>query len=286
VRWKGYLLVTVLLVSIALAAFGTGCGGKQTPKPGSTGAGETTAPGNADATPVGSEVAVVRGEYGDLPADVRAWVDAAVSIPAGQVRTFGDRTYILLTMGRKLTGGYVAEIVSVTRREGSLETLVRLTEPKEGEMTTQVENFPYDLVAVAATALAVEFTVEGDPEHYIMRVINTDGMQPVVAETEWIKIFAPAPGAEVAGTFVLSGVASTFEGTVNFRVLGPTGKKLSESYATACMGDWGYFQVNVPVPREATTGGGQLTLEVFTYSAKDGSEQDKMTIPLTVVGGS
>lgn len=285
-RRKSYLLISVLLVSIALLALGAGClRGKAAPSPGAGDAGSGT-PGNADTTPVGAEVAAVRSEYGDLPADVRSWLDNSVIIPAGQAKTFGDRTYILLTMGRKLTGGFEAKIIGVTRRESALEVLVSLKEPGKDEMTTQVENFPYDLVAVAATSLPVEFKVQGNPDLHVMGLLNTDTVQPIVAETEWIKVFSPAPGAEVAGTFIFSGLGCTFEGTINYRLMGPTGKKLSESFATSCMGDWGYFQANVPVPPEATTGGTQLTLEVFTYSAKDGSEQEKIVIPLQVVGGS
>ncbi|MGI6317851.1 MAG: Gmad2 immunoglobulin-like domain-containing protein [Dethiobacteria bacterium] len=73
--------------------------------------------------------------------------------------------------------------------------------------------------------------------------------QPIVASSDWIKIFSPKPDEQIEGTISLSGVACVFEGTVSYELLSEDDSVLSSGFTTATMGDWGYFEEKTPFPR-------------------------------------
>lgn len=80
----------------------------------------------------------------------------------------------------------------------------------------------------------------------------------------------------------VSGEANVFEGTVNFRLYGEDDNLIVEDLTTANMPDVGEFgpfekQINFNAPPQDIVYG---YLEVFAYSAKDGSIIDKVTVPV------
>jgi LysM repeat protein len=94
-----------------------------------------------------------------------------------------------------------------------------------------------------------------------------------------ITIRAPQPHDIVNEPIQISGIASTFEGTIQVRVRDSNGAKVAEKFFT---GGGGFaldnFQLIMPLGKiPATTSG---TLEVFEFSPKDGSEIKKVTIPI------
>lgn len=214
----------------------------------------------------------------NLPQEIQDWVQNSRRIFAGQARDHGDRTYLLVTWGEKPTGGYETRIASLDVEGGELVAICHFKEPSKGEGVTQERTYPYDLVSVPRIRVPVSFRTEGNGPQYIMRVIGTE-MEPIVRETEWIKVFEPHPGQEVRDTLRLRGICSVFEGTVNFK-LKRDGTDLHEGFAMGAMGDWGYFETSVPLHSFEA---GPVNLEVFTYSPKDGSIRDLITIPLTIV---
>lgn len=223
-----------------------------------------------------------------LPEPVRQWVENSLPLDAGQWRTEGDKTYVLVTWGERPAGEYKVEIIDVTRSSDDPNVFlvtIRYTEPSAGTGTGGPTR-PYDLVVIDASHAGIKWSVEGKPDAYVMGVYGD--VQPIVAGSRWIKLFTPAPGSSVASPFTLSGLASVYEGTVNYR-LTVGDEVLTEGYATAMMGDWGSFSVDVAyeLPEGAvdpTTGAVAGTLEVFWYSPEDGSEVDKIVVPLTLGG--
>ncbi|MDQ3218213.1 MAG: GerMN domain-containing protein [Actinomycetota bacterium] len=79
----------------------------------------------------------------------------------------------------------------------------------------------------------------------------------------------------------VTGFASVFEATVNIRILDAEGKVLKETFTTASCGTgcWGDFSETLAfeVPERQ-----QGRVEVLTYSPKDGSEQDLVSIPVVL----
>jgi hypothetical protein len=225
-----------------------------------------------------------RAELSALPAEVRQLLDWSLSLEAGQVKTTEGQTYLLVTWGYRPQGA-VVEIVDVARiapGSADLQVTVRYTAAsKDGPKTAQ----PYDVAVVKFAAGAVTWVVEDDPYGYVMQVLGE--MRPIVAESRWIKIFAPSRGQTVGSPFVLSGLASVFEGTVNFRLVAEDGEVIIPvSYTMASMGDWGPFNESLDfslplgLALDPATGTVRANLEVFWFSPEDGDELDKIIIPL------
>lgn len=101
---------------------------------------------------------------------------------------------------------------------------------------------------------------------------------PPVVQSENIKVYAPAQGAQVTSPLVISGEARVFEGTVNYRILDETGSIISEGFTTAAspeMGEFGPYALTADYTPPATATG---KLEVFNYSARDGSVENLVTV--------
>lgn len=99
------------------------------------------------------------------------------------------------------------------------------------------------------------------------------------ASSQNIEVLSPLMGDEVKSGFVVKGNARTFESSVSIRLLDSEGNVLAESFTLANapdVGQFGPFEKQLNFQTESETG----TLEVFQASAKDGSEIDKVIIPL------
>jgi len=222
----------------------------------------------------------------DMPAAVQDWVDnAAKNLFLGQSRVIDGNPYILVTYGPKPTGGYTVEITDVEITGQAILVDVTFTEPAPGAPVTQAFTYPFDLALVSLDDpdildLPLVFTAHG-AETYMMGLYGLDLLEPIVASSYGIKLFAPADGEAASGALLFRGVASIFEGTVSYRLKDEQGEVLAEGFTTAGMGDWYYFQGEIPLAgliREEQP----ALLELFTVSPKDGSEQDKISLKLTV----
>ena len=117
--------------------------------------------------------------------------------------------------------------------------------------------------------------------HSPLRIVADIGGHPD-AVSEDIAVYAPLPGAEVARTFTVSGVARTFESTVNWRLRDPSGRVIANGFTTSLGGSgpqWGTFQFSVSVPAALS---GNVTLEVLWGSPRDGSDVGLVRIPLRI----
>jgi hypothetical protein len=99
-----------------------------------------------------------------------------------------------------------------------------------------------------------------------------------------IRVTTPRPGSTAhADQFVLEGQARTFENMVAYRLSLENGRVLSEGHVQAKgpMGVFSSFRTMVKAGQK-----GKAVLEVFQNSAKDGSEIDKVRIPLILGVGA
>lgn len=96
-----------------------------------------------------------------------------------------------------------------------------------------------------------------------------------------IQVSSPVNNQKVGLPLVVQGQARVWENTVNIRLLEKKSRRvLVEDFVTADapdMGEFGPFskELYYPTPKES-----EGILEVFDYSAKDGTEQDKVIIPV------
>jgi len=88
-------------------------------------------------------------------------------------------------------------------------------------------------------------------------------------------------GTELASPFEVSGSGIAFENTINWRLLDGRGAILGEGHATTNapdVGKPGAFNIRAFILNVPTTKAG--TLEVFEYSAKDGSQTHMVSLPV------
>ena len=104
-----------------------------------------------------------------------------------------------------------------------------------------------------------------------------DGQPAIVIEN-------PVPGAEIGSPVIISGNADTFEATVGVRIVDENGQELSATVTmatcgTGCRGTFSqklFFFVDDRQPGAVVA---------FETSAKDGSEINVVTVPVTLVPG-
>jgi len=103
---------------------------------------------------------------------------------------------------------------------------------------------------------------------------------PVVTENTIIRVSAPEPGVTITSPVFVSGEARTFEANVQIRVRDDAGNVLAHTFTTAQAPDVGIFGSFQALARyqEPTTERG--VVEVFEYSAKDGSEINVIALPV------
>ncbi|NLN07307.1 MAG: protease complex subunit PrcB family protein [Firmicutes bacterium] len=224
---------------------------------------------------------IYRPDFDSLPEEIQNWVNCSLTVPAVQEKDYYGYRFVLVTEGVKPTGGYGVTITEARPKDGMLQVLVKSVQPGKDDMVTMALTYPYDLVIVENRELPLQFVDVDDADRYFMRLVGTDTIeQPVVAESAWIKVFAPAPGTEVEGAIKLTGIASVFEGTVSYELLDGKGDVVQSGNTMAAMGDWGYFTKELALL--PGLGGQQLTLQLYSESAKDGSKAFVIDIPLTV----
>ncbi|MGH2499630.1 MAG: Gmad2 immunoglobulin-like domain-containing protein, partial [Candidatus Limnocylindria bacterium] len=111
-------------------------------------------------------------------------------------------------------------------------------------------------------------------------VVDVGGHPQAVAGNT--AVYAPRFGETVARDFTVSGLARAFEANVLWRVRDSADRVVANGNTTASIGTsavWGTYQFPVRLPASVS---GNVTLEVFQSSPRDGSETDKVAVPLQV----
>ncbi len=218
-----------------------------------------------------------------IPGVIEEWVDNSKDIFLGQSRYLDGWFYLLVTYGVKPTDGYAVEIVGIEEKEDRFVVTANFKSPSENDDVTKVTTYPYDLAIIETTPLPVDFVATG-AEPYVPTLVGFPNSRPwelpeIVAGSENIKLFKPAPGVTVSSVFKLEGMANVFEGTVIYRLSNEKGSIIAEGITTGSMGDWGYISAEVNISDEINTLE-MLLLELYTESAKDGSIENKVKIEL------
>jgi hypothetical protein len=117
---------------------------------------------------------------------------------------------------------------------------------------------------------------------------DTDGAhaQAPPASSRNITVTAPVPDEKIRGQgFLLKGTARTFENGVEYRIVLTDGTILAHGHTTSRgeMGRFNPYEVRISWAPSFT---GPALLEVFQSSARDGSEIDKVSIPLSIAAGA
>lgn len=135
------------------------------------------------------------------------------------------------------------------------------------------------LLILVATALGAYFLGTRQGEVLPTPAPTVERGEPVVSESGNIKVSQPLPLQTVSSPLAVRGEARVFENNVEYRLTESDGTVLAEGFATAQapdIGQFGPFEATIGFNTETEVG----TLEVFSTSPKDGSEINKVTIPL------
>ena len=103
-----------------------------------------------------------------------------------------------------------------------------------------------------------------------------------LATSDRIAVSAPKAGDRVSGQVRVVGSARVFEANVVWRLKDASGKAVANGHFLTNLGTsavWGQFDQRLAIP---ATVHGNVTLELYEASAKDGSEQGLVAVPLTV----
>ena len=265
------LLCGLLLLSVLMLA---GCAENGDMLPGINSIGENDANGNNSSNE--------NGEDEPTPDEVIAhWLEYSREMFLAQVRELDGQQYLLVTYGQKESGGYGVEIIDVEVGEEKVTVEVKFTAPGEDEQVTDEETYPYALEVIQATGLPVEFVASG-AQDVVPHITDITYLQPIVAEAEHIKIFAPAPDEQVGHQFTMQGIIKEHEGNVQYKLMDGSGTVLvSGLTGMVASEDWKYFSINVVMDESVSAEDG-LLMEVSTQSAQNGAVQDLVQMNLTL----
>ncbi len=179
-------------------------------------------------------------EAGEAPKELVGWVGQSKSLSMAQVREYAGDTYILMTRGKHITGGYRVEVQQLKQYSDKIELIAKYTNPERGMLMTTEVSYPYVLLRVEGTDLPpIEFhEAHGEP----IPVLKGLTYLPAVVEArESVSLFEPQWGD---GTVMISGAARTFAGQLSIALLDANGEPSQERkvQASAHAPDWGMFE--------------------------------------------
>ncbi len=215
-----------------------------------------------------------------VPEEIETWIEYSRELQMGQAREYDGVLYLLATYGQRPTGGYEVEVTDIREEEDQLVVTVNFKEPGEDEVVTDAITYPYDVKTTEPTSIPVIFEAEGDLAQLPV-LQDLDWLPEMTAGDENIRLFSPGPKDIVPREFDLEGIELVFEGTVNYRISDREGRELKSGFTTGHGYNWGSIDVTLEVP-EAISAGEKFIVEVFSISARDGSEENHIELELVL----
>lgn len=198
-------------------------------------------------------------EEGYLPEDTKQWFNSFENKKGAYVYQHPDNTFIKINAGEKPTGGYSLKFQELTEEEYPVEILVELTEPKEGQMVTQVLTYPYLILKIDSKQVT-QYRIKsvGGEEYEVNEKI-------IFSKVENIK-----EGDTISSPLKIKGKVLAFEGAFAIRILDENDNEVHVEHLQADSGGpaWGNYNAEFDFPVPDTETG---YLEIGEYSAKDGS---------------
>lgn len=141
------------------------------------------------------------------------------------------------------------------------------------------------IIAIVAMLLLVGLAYAAQkPERFTNVPFIGPSATPTPLASENIVLTAPHLNEHVSQKFVITGKARVFESVVSIRLKNKlTGKIYGETIARTDApdaGQFGEFKTGVLLNDPKLEPGTELVLEVYQQSPKDGSEVDKIAVPL------
>lgn len=151
-----------------------------------------------------------------------------------------------------------------------------------GDSAAAVQQLVYTVQGTLEARDPVRVTLKGGPAGRLFGQVDTAAPFPRAAQLDvqaFVWILTPAEQTTTTSPVTVTGIASTFEATVNWRVRDLGSKKvIAESFTTATRGsgEFGTFRFTVRLPS------GKYLLECLESSAEDGRDTNTDTKTLVV----
>jgi hypothetical protein len=110
-------------------------------------------------------------------------------------------------------------------------------------------------------------------------IVDFGGNPSAISDT--VAVYSPKAG-DSGRQFTVSGLSRTFEATTAWRVVDSARHVVASGFTQASRGTsavWGAFQTSIVLPASAS---GNVTLDVYWVSPRDGSDTGLVQVPLTV----
>jgi hypothetical protein len=154
--------------------------------------------------------------------------------------------------------------------------------PSDPPMALRLAQVVYT-IGQFSTVQSVRFRIDGASRTVIggVPVQGTQSMKGYESLLPAIVVESPSIGSPASSPLSVSGSANVFEATVSIRILDEDGSKIAETFTnascgTGCRGDYS-VAVRFSVDHEQPG-----IVEVFDYSAKDGSQENVVRIPVVL----
>lgn len=139
---------------------------------------------------------------------------------------------------------------------------------------THIVSIPKSWIAPEDDGSGVEDNVDGAADD------DETASSPIVSDSGNVEVSSPASGEIIGLPLVMNGRARVFENTFAYRLLDADGTVLVAGHAMADAPDMGQFGDFVVTTSYAEPTGDHGMVEVFEYSAKDGSVMNLAQVPV------
>jgi len=129
--------------------------------------------------------------------------------------------------------------------------------------------------------LAERYSAGVDMLAALNRLEQPDILRVALPSSTNIVVFRPLPGSRIAAGTPLAGSARAFEANVLYRVRDDAGRIVARERAvTAAEGAPAFGAFSAPIAFDAAPGTPAGAIQVYTRSARDGSIQDLVEVPV------
>ncbi len=189
----------------------------------------------------------------------------------GYFKVSAPKEEIMSVEGEILDVALSAKVITIKKSSGELISLALVSETK--------------LFGIAGNAKELNYFQKG---FYVMAVGKATKPDSIIpSEVRILKepniiVFSPQINETVGGTLTAQGIARVFENQFNVKIV-VNGKKEFEKGVMANSPDaglYGPYETKINIAGLGIKDGEEFTLEAFDYSAKDGSEIDKVVVSL------
>lgn len=93
------------------------------------------------------------------PAEVKSWAEPLIEKATAKSKDLGGFTYILISAGKKPTGGWQVSVMDIRKSFGSTKVLAEIVPPGPDDLVTMAESYPFQIVRVRRLNHRVSFSV-------------------------------------------------------------------------------------------------------------------------------